>query len=867
MLEREMTEEMRHHIEMEARELAEQGLPPDEALRVAHVRFGGVDRFREEGRDARGMTWVRDAARDARHAIRALRRAPGFAAAAIGTLALGVGATTAIFTAVNGVLLRPLPYDEAGRLVRFVGVVEGRDGRGTVSFPDVLDWRDQSTAFTGVAAYDEWSATLVHGDAPERVDGASVTSAFFDVLGVTPLHGRFFRADEDSPGHEPAVVLSHGLWQRRFGGDPLAVGRMLRAGTVDYRIVGVAPAGLEDPALSGASFDPPALWRVSPAYFDPEDVPRGARAFTAIGRLRPGVPLERAQREVSAISARLAAAYPSQNAGFGVELVPLKEQMTSHARPALLMLLAATGLLVLLACANVANLLLARGAAREREIALRSALGAARTRIVRQLLAESLLLAATGGLLGVALAAWSAPMLVSLAGDSLARASQVRIDGVVLAFAAAATLLTGLAFGLAPALHASVVEPQVALRDGSRTTSGSSTRRFRSALVAGEVAIAVVLLVGAGLLLRSLWTLQRVDPGFAAGRVLTLEVHPPSVPYEGDSAILRLYDRLTARLSALPGVERVGVADILPMSGSFNGMGLGLPDRPAPRPGEGPSVETRIVTPGFFAAAGIPLVQGRGFTEDDRGGAAEVAVIDEAMARRFWPGEDPIGRTVIVFDSTRWRIVGIVGDVRHFSLDRPPEPTLYLPRSRAQEWSAASAVIVVRGSVAPSALAEPVRRAVRAEDPSIAVTRMRPLTEVVGATTTEQRLRALLLSLFAGIAYVVGAVGIYGVVAHAVSRRLTEIGIRIALGADRRAVLAMVMRQGLRPVAVGLVVGLVGAAAAGRVIASLLYGVAPADPVTLLAVVAGLGGAAVVATYLPARRAMRVDPMTALRAD
>ncbi|HEX6058013.1 MAG TPA: ABC transporter permease [Gemmatimonadaceae bacterium] len=866
-LDREMEAEMRHHLEMEARDLVARGVPAADADRLARVRFGGVERFKEAGRDARGLVWLRDALRDARQAARSLFRDPGFAAAAIVTLALGVGASTAIFSAVYGVLLRPLPYEDPDRLVRFIGTTETRNGRGTLSFPDVLDWRDGTSSFTGVAAYDEWSATIGGDEAPERIDGASVTSGFFDVLGATPALGRFFLPREDDAGHDPAVVLSHALWQRRYGADPNVIGRMLRVGTVDYRIVGVAGAAFEDPGLSGPSFDAPALWRVSPPYFDPASVPRGARSFTAIGRLRPGIALERARKEVSTIAARLAAEYPSQNAGHGVELVPLKEQITAPSRPALLMLLGATGLLVLLACANVANLLVARGAARERELALRAALGAERSRLVRQLLAESALLAIAGGALGVAIAAWASPVLVSLAGDTLARAARVRLDGGVLAFAAAATMLTALVFGLAPALHASLVEPQAALKDGARGTTGGTTRRFRDVLVAAEVAIAVVLLVVSGLLLRSLWTLQRVEPGFTASRVLTLVVDPPGATYDDDSAAVRLYERLEARLAELPGVERVGVADILPMSGSFNGMRIDLPDRPAPPHGERPSVETRVVTPGFFSAVGIPLVRGRGFTRDDGVGAPEVAIVDEATAARFWPGDDPIGQTIIVFDSTRWRIVGVVGDVRHFALDQPPEPTLYLPRARAQQWATASGVITVRGSASPSSLVEPARRAIRSIDPGIAVSRARPLADVVGETVVPQRLRALLLAIFAAIAFVVGAIGIYGVVAHGVSRRLPELGIRIALGADRRDVLGLVMRQGLAPVAVGLGIGLLAAAGTARLVASLLFGVSSSDPTTFVVVVLGLGAAAIVAAYLPARRALRVDPMTALRAD
>ncbi|HJU65307.1 MAG TPA: ABC transporter permease, partial [Gemmatimonadaceae bacterium] len=610
----------------------------------------------------------------------------------------------------------------------------------------------------------------------------------------------------------------------------------------------------------------PALWRVTPQYFNPDDSPRSGRAFTAIARLKPGVPLQRAQSELSAIQARLALAYPEDDSGHGVQLVPLKDEITAPVRPALLILLAATGLLVLIACVNVANLMLARAAGREREMALRTALGAQRRRLVRQMITESLVLSAIGGALGIAIALAVSSFLVSFAGDSLARASQVKIDLWVLAFAAGASLLTGLAFGLTPALKASAVDLHSALKEGGRSSAGMSSGRLRSTLVAAQVAIALVLLTGAGLLIRSLWMLERVDPGFTTQGVLTLDVNPPFAKYGTDSALNQVYDRLIARLAALPGASRVGTVDILPMSQSFNGMGVTFIGREGAA-AEEVSVETRSVTPGFFAALGVPLVRGRGFTESDGPGAPDVAIIDETMAARFWPGQDPIGKQLIVYDSTRWEVVGVVGALRQFTLDREPEPTLYLPRRRSQEWISTGATVVVRTAGDPLSLAPAVRAAVRSVDADIPVSDLRPIQQVVGDTVTQERLRTLLLAFFAAIAFVVGAVGIYGVVSYGVNRRMNELGIRIALGAGRAQILRLVMGQGLRPVIVGAVLGVIGALAAGRVLASLLYGVSATDPLTYAAVVTGLAITAVVATYLPARRATRVDPITTLRSE
>ncbi|HJR41424.1 MAG TPA: ABC transporter permease [Gemmatimonadaceae bacterium] len=865
-VERDMDAEMRFHIDMEAGELAASGIPTEEARRLARLRFGGTERYKEEGRDARGTRWVEDGAYDIRYALRTLRRSPGFTAVAVLTLALGIGATTAIFTAVNGVLLRPLPYQEPDRLVRLLGMREDRDTRGTVSYPDIMDWRAQNTVFEEVAAYDEWTVTLGGGEAPERVDGASVSSPFFRVLGVRPWRGRFFLPNEDVPGHEPVVVLSHGLWQRRYGADLGIIGRPIDVNSVKYTVVGITPPGFEDPALSGGANDAPVLWRVSPSYFNLESSPRNGRAFTAIARLKPDVPLARAQTELSAIQARLWMQYPEADSGHFVRLVPLKDQITAPVRPALLILLAATGLLVLIACVNVANLMLARAAGREREMALRTALGARRRRLVRQMITESLVLSAIGGALGIAIAIGVSRFLVSYAGDSLARAAQVKMDLWVLAFAAGASLLTGLAFGLTPALKASAVNLHSALKEGGRSSGGVSSGRLRSTLVAAQVAIALVLLTGAGLLIRSLWALERVDPGFSRAGVLTFEVNPPFAKYGTDTVLNQLYERLTEQLAALPGVSQVGTVDILPMSQSFNGMGVALPGREGAA-AEVVTVETRSVTPGFFAALGIPLKRGRGFTDADGLDAPEVAIIDEAMAARYWPGQDPIGKQLIVYDSTRWEVVGIAGALRQFTLDRDPEPTLYLPRRRSQQWVSPDATVVVRTAGDPLALAPAVRAAVRSVDADIPVSDLRPIQQVVGDTVTQERLRTLLLALFAAIAFVIGAVGIYGVVSYGVNRRMNELGIRIALGAEQGQILRLVMGQGLRPVIAGAVLGVIGALAAGRVLASFLYGVSATDPITYAAVLLGLTVTATVATYLPARRATRADPITTLRSE
>lgn len=865
-LERDMNDEMRFHMEMQARELGTQGFSHIQANREARLRFGGIERYKEEGRDARGSRWLEDAGRDMRYGWRALLRSPGFAIVAVLTLALGIGATTTIFSAVNGVLMRPLPYEDPGQLVRLLSHLS-TTGFGPVAYLDVLDYRSQSTLLEDAAAYDEWTAALTEGDAPERVDGASVTSSFFRVLGVHPWLGRYFRPAEDSIGHDPAVVLSHGLWTRRFGGDRDIVGREIPINGTQYLVVGVTPPDFEDPSLTDAGSQPPQLWRVTPPYFNAKDSDRSSKSFAAVARLRKGVAVSAARTELSGIAARLALQYPEANAGRGVRVVTLKEQITAPVRGSLLLLLAATGLLVLIACVNIANLMLARAIGRSREMALRTALGAGRGRLARQLLAESLLLAAIGGAVGILLAHWSSAAIVAFAGESLARSSQIRIDGRVLGFALLATLITGLGFGLLPAMQTSLTNAHAALKEGSRGSAGRAANRFRNVLVAAQVAISVVLLASAGLLLRSLWSLENVDPGFRAAGVLTLQVDPVGAKYASDTVLEQLYSRAFEQLSVLPGVQTVGTVDILPMSGGFNGMGVLFLDRPAPKPAEEPSVETRAVSPNLFTALGIPVRKGRAFSQDDRFGAPNVAVVDDAMARRFWPGQSPIGKRIAVFDRTEWEVVGVVGSVRQFTLDQSPAATLYLPRLQVQKFIGGSAIVVLRTAGDPESLASSARSALRTVDPYVAVSSVQPIDRVVGATLLSQRLRTALLSVFAAIALVIGVVGIYGVVAYGVSRRMTEFGIRIALGAQRNQIVRMVMLQSMRPTLAGMAVGIVGAIVAGRALTGLLFGVSAIDPVTYAGVVIGLGTAAVVAAYVPARRATRANPIVALKSE
>jgi putative ABC transport system permease protein len=809
---------------------------------------------------------------DLRYAARSLRKSPGFAFTAVLTLALGIGATTAVFTVVDQLLIRPLAYRAPDRIVRLLSYDADGSGRGTISAPDYSDWIAQSSVFESSALYDEYSPTLTLGGVARKLNAASVSASYFDVLGVRPAVGRFFLPEEDAGGSS-RVVLSWGLWRGAFGAEPNVVGRVIDLSGYPYTIVGVAPP-MEDPGLSGVGFGNPALWRSTPKYFGTNG--RGGHSFTAIARLKPGVSIAEAQAQLNAIQSRLAVAYPREDANRVVRAVSLKESLVGGVQPALLTLLASVGLVLLIACANVANLLLFRAAARAREIGLRTALGASRVRVVRQLMVESLVLALVGGAAGVGLASMATRGLVALAAGQLPRVSAVRIDLGVLVFAVAAACGAAFLFGLVPALHTTKVDLRTALTDGGRGATAGRRARLRTTFVGIEVAMAIVVMLGAGLLGRSLARLEGVDPGVAADHVLVMRVDPPPTIYDvstegGKASLFALDKRMTERLAALPGVDAVGMTDLLPMTGDFDGNAFTIVGQPAPKPGFRPSEETRAVSPGYFSAMRIPLIAGRGIRASDNGDAASenVLVVNQSFAHRYFPNGGVVGAQLHIFspDGPPARIVGVVGDVTQFTLDRPADPVIYVPRPQAPAWQLDEPWIVVRTTGAPAALIATARAALHDVAPHTPVYSAQTMRSVVRATFARPRFRTFLLLAFAAIAFLLAAVGVYGLVAYATSRRLPELGLRVALGADRRDIVRGVVGRGLRPVVVGATGGMLVGFLVVRLLRGFVYGVAPTDPLTFVAVPAVLLAVAAAAAWLPARRASRVDPMVVLRIE
>ncbi len=803
---------------------------------------------------------------DTRLAARTLRRRPSYALVAAATLALGIGANTAVFSAVNGVLLTTFPYDEPDRLVRLFGynVREGMDF-GTISFPEFEDVRERARTLDGVAAYDEYRPLLTGGEAAERLNAASVSAAFFDVLGVRPAAGRFFTAEEEVPGSARSVVLSHGLWTRRYGAAPDIIGASIELNGLAYTVVGVTPADFEDPQLS-ASWGEPELWRVSPTYFG--EAVRGGRSFTAIARLRDGVTQAQAQDELDGIMRALAGEYPDQQTNQAMVARPLLDTVVGDSRTPLLVLLVAAGLVLLIACANVANLALVRALDGERDFLVRAALGASRRRLAAQLLVENGMIALLAGAAGVAVAHFGVQALRALAGGQLARSANIAIDPGVLAFAILATLACGAAFGLAPLLAVSRGDVASGLREGGRSaTTSSARRRIQRGLVVAEIALSCALLIGAGLLIRSLAQLQRVDTGVRIENTLTVPVFPPIFAYDTIADVTQLYRGLETRLAALPGVRAAGIIDILPMSGSFNGMGIQIEGRPEPPPGEGMGAETRALTAGVIDALGIQVVRGRGVEPTDRESSRLVALLNETAVTRFFPGEDPIGQRIRVFGMYR-EIVGVIRDVYEFSPDRAPEPGLYLPHEQAADWVRTNpAVLVLRTEGNPLALSGAVREMVRDIEPRAAIGEIQPMREVVAATVAAPRFRTQLLTTFAAVALLLAIVGIYGVVSRGVAQRRHELGIHMSLGADRYDVLGLVLREGMRPVVLGIGLGVAGGLAISRLLESLLFGVSAGDALTFVAAPVLLALTAGLACLLPAQRASRTDPATVLRVE
>ena len=799
---------------------------------------------------------MRTLLQDLRYATRRLLKSPGFASVAVGALALGIGANTAIFSVVNSVLLRPLPYPAPEQLVQlWESRPQQNMPRVEIAPHEFLAWADQCRSFQRLAATDVAEYNLTGRGEPERVTGALVTAGYFPLLGVAPAQGRAFLEEEDRPGASNVVVLGHELWQNRFNSDPSVVGQTVSLDGVACAVVGVLPRGFRLPG--GA-----ALAR--PIAFSSEDRAQpGSHFLNVFGRLKDGVTLAQAEAEMAAVAARVEQSLGGTNVGHRVAVVSLHEQVAGGARTSLLVLLGAVALVLLIACANVANLLLARAAARRREVAVRAALGASRWRIVRQLLAESLLLSGLGGAVGLLLAVWGVDLLVGLDPTGVQRAGEVKLDWRVLAFTFGLSLLTGLLFGLAPALQASKTDFVESLKEGGRSGQGLARSRLRGALVVAEVALTLVLLVGAGLLLKSFGRLLAVDPGIDPHNVLTMDVALPPAKYAEPQRITAFYERLLQEAAALPGVRAAGAVSVLPLAGDDSSNFVRIEGRAPLPPGQALRAGRRNVSADYFRAIGIPLKRGRAFTPADTAEAQRVLVINEAMARSFFAGEDPVGKRVRTGDKSPWvEVVGVVGDVRHRGLDVDTRPEMFFPQLQTPSRQM---TLVVRAAGDPEALAAPLRERVRAIDPDQPVGNVKTMEAWLSESVASRRFSAAVLGVFAAVAAGLAALGLYGVVSYSVAQRTHEIGLRVALGARPRDVLRLVIGQGMSLTLIGVAVGVAAALALTRVMSGLLFGVGATDAGVFVTVPLLLAAVAMLACYVPARRATKVDPMVALR--
>jgi predicted permease len=809
---------------------------------------------------------------DMRYGARMLMKRPGFTVVAVLALTLGIGACTAIFSVVNAVLLRPLPFNEPERLVMVWG---SAPQLGFDILPptagESLDWRDQTKVFDHVAAFKSWAWTLTGSNGPEQIWGARVNWSLFPALGVKPLLGRTFLPEEDKAGSQRVVIIGQGLWQRSFGSDPSIIGRNISLSGQTYTVVGVMPQGFRFPGgenmMAGLQFSPKTEMWEPLALTDKEISQRGTHNLAVIARLKPGATFPQAQVEMGNIARHLEEQYPRTSKGIGVKLVPLHEQVVGSVRPALLILLGTVGFVLLIACANVANLLLARAASRTREIAIRTALGASRLRVLRQLLTESVLLGLCGGFCGLLLALWGIDALSAFIPENIPRAGEIGVDARMLAFTLLISLVTGVIFGLAPALQASRSDVNESLKEGARGASaGLGRNRFRSLLVVAEVALALMLLIGAGLLIRSFMRVQQVNPGFDARDVVTMGIVLPFVApsnYDKPEQQAAFFHRLLERTTTLPGVQAAAVVSGLPLSGADESSDFSIEGRSVPSGGQNPQANYTMVSSDYFRAMSIPLMRGRAFTERETKESPGVAIISEEMAKRYWPGEDPIGkRLTLSFEETPREIVGIVGDVRQTSLNVETTPGVYLPY---QQFPYPGMTMVIRTQTDMSGITSAVRREIGAIDGNVPISEIRSMEQVISTSVSQRRFSMMLLGLFALVALLLSMVGIYGVMAYSVSERSHEIGIRIALGARSRDILKMVLGQGMILTLIGIGVGLIGALALTRLMSSLIYGVSATDPLTFAGVALALGSVALAACYIPARRATRVDPMEALR--
>jgi len=873
----DLTEELDFHREMLEAQHRARGLDPATARRAARLDLGGATQIAEEWRDQRGLPFFEMLWQDVRYGVRMLRRAPGFTAAALVTLALGIGANTAIFTIVDAVLLRPLPYAHSDRLVT-VGDRNPEGFSSNVGFATVLDWRQRSRTIESFAMMRSWQPTLVTNGEAERLPAVRVSWNYFDMMGVRPALGRPFTEDDDRPDHWRVLLLSDSLWRRRFGSDPSVVGRIVVMNDREYRIVGVMPPSFE-PLDAQRYYNADAeIWAPIGYDLSGDSSCRGCRHLRSFGRLKRGVTVADATVEMNAIREQMRREHPNDYDAGAIAVVPLRDALTGSVRTALYVLLAAVGFVLLIACANVANLLLARSVTRERELALRAVLGAGRARIIRQLLTESVLLSAGGALCGLVLAMLAVRGLAAFAPVSLPRLDEIAIDSRVLAFTAALSILTSVFFGLVPAWRGASFGMQQTLAVDSRGSVGAPSRA-RSVLVVADLALALVLLAGAGLMLRTVVALTHADPGFRADRILSLQFSLVGQAYAEDSAVVVFQDRALEKLRAIPGVEGAALAGQIPFGGNADCWGFHVNGRMKPNPVDDPCVERYGITPDYLRVMGVPVLNGRSFTSADTTAGQPVIVISQSTAKVVWGSENPIGSQVRIGGHTTgpWRtIIGVVADVHHDDLTEPPAPAMYTPQTQitdsyltavVKSSSASNDATADRSTRDAAVLAAPARAVLRELDPTVPVYDVATLSSLIEKSGAQRLFVMRLLAGFAMVSVLLAAIGLYGVVAYGVAQRTREVGVRVALGAQRADVLRLVLSSGLSLVALGVTGGLAAAFAATRFLGTLMFGVSPVDPPTFAAAAAILIIVALLAHWVPIRRALRIDPATALRAE
>ena len=871
-VESELEEEMRNHLERKIEEGIARGLSPAEARHSAMRAMDGFEQQKEACRDQRKVNWLEDFLHDVRFASRMLRRNPGFTAVSMLTLALGIGANTAIFSIIDGILLRPLPYGDPSQLVIvWEWNTQHSNPHNTVSPPNFLDWQKENHVFSEMSYLADTRANLTGDGEPEQIVEFNVSANFFSTLGVRPLIGPGFLPENGEAGKDNVVVLSYGLWKRRYGSDPAIIGKTIRMNGKPQVVTGVMPENftffIKDGTLTG---EKPQLWTpwVFPAEY--HELGRIGRFLSVVARLKPGVTRSQAQSEMAGIGAHLARDYPDFDANWSVNVVGLREELTGDIRPALLMLLGGVAFVLLIACANVSSLLLARAANRERELGIRTAMGASRWRMARQLLTESLLLAVVGGSLGIFVAIWGTNLLLVASPTNLLDLNRIAINWHVLAFALASVFVAGLLFGFLPSYVAARGAIAESLKEGGRTASvGRHRTILRNSFVVAQIGMALVLLTGSGLLIRSFALLIDVQPGFDPKSILTFTVTLPNSKYGADPACLGFFRELLARIGKIPGVRSVSMDSFPPMSGLGAATDIKILSKPPVSAADLPGAAVRVVGPDYFRTMGIPLRSGREFDERELTETRHVAMVNQAFVDKYMSGMNPLGQKIVIYmkslnddaDQTS-EIIGVVGAVRLMGLDGPAEPTVYWPHP---ELVYSRMSLVVRTSSDPMSLVSAARSAIRSIDPDEPMANIATMEDLVGASFARSRFTMIVLGMFAGVALVLAAVGIYGVVAYSVAQRTSEIGIRVAMGAQRSDVLRMILGQGGRLIFVGMALGVAAALALTRMMAGFLFGISATDPTTFGAVALLLAGVALLACYVPARRATRVDPLVALR--